>query len=106
MKMKGLYRGSNLLITLLFILVVVLGSIVINDYFGSSSDSVEKTRDAQRISDINDIHQAIRDYYAQNNSYPACLYKADCAKSLEASTFMPNVAIDPLTHIPYSYAAF
>jgi hypothetical protein len=106
MKLKGIYKGSNFLIGLLFILVAVLGAFFLQDYITSSVDSVEKSRDAIRISDIGDIHQAIRDYYTQYGIFPACLYKADCTKSLEATNIMPNVSKDPLSHLPYSYASF
>ncbi len=106
MKLKGIYRSSNLLSALLLVLVVLMAALLLQNYLASSGNSIQKARDAIRISDIGDIHQAIRDHNAQYGVYPACLYKEDCSKSLEASAIMPEVPKDPLTHLKYSYAAF
>jgi hypothetical protein len=106
MKLKTMYRGSTLLTVLLTVLVMLLGGLVINNYIASDANSVEKGRDAIRISDIDQIHQAVKDYYTSNNVYPTCLYKDDCKKSLEGTTIMPTVARDPLTQLKYNYASY
>jgi len=106
MKLKGIYKASNLLTFLLIVLVLILAAALTNNYFSSNSNSVQKARDAVRISDIDNIHNAIRQYYAADGRYPACLYQADCTHSLEAADLLQPMPKDPLTNIEYSYAAF
>jgi len=106
MKLKGIYRPSNLLTGLLLVVIVLLIAMLSISYGDQTTNNAEKSRDATRITDIALIHQAIRDYDTQYKEYPACLYKNDCTKSLEATPIMPTVSTDPLTHLGYSYAAF
>jgi hypothetical protein len=101
---------SRTLVILLSILVLVLGGALIYQHESTTEmqniNSVERARDAIRISDVDQIHQAVRDFHTKYGVYPNCLYKSDCKNSLEGTSIMPKVAKDPLTGTNYSYAAY
>ena len=104
--MKKIYTGSTFLTFALTILVILLSGVLGNQYLAAHQDSKEKARDAVRISDVDQIHQALTDYYNEKGIYPACLYKSVCKDAREGSTVMPTVAKDPLTGLGYSYASY
>ncbi len=106
MKIKDKSRDTNIVTALLVAMVIILSGILLTTYVQQDSDSIEKAHDAIRISDIENIHQAVNDYYVAYGLYPACLYKGDCSHALEDTAIMPSVPVDPVTHLNYSYASF
>jgi hypothetical protein len=92
-------RGVELIIIIL--LAIVLAYVLITDH----RDALAKDRDAVRVSNINQIHYALYQYYDQMGTYPPCLYKTKGCKSLEGSVAMTEVPKDPSTDLPYAYTA-
>ncbi|MEI6327230.1 MAG: hypothetical protein WCO78_03880 [Candidatus Roizmanbacteria bacterium] len=61
-----------------------------------------KTRDKLRVSAVQSLSYAIRDYYRINHAFPATL-ESIAANSVPYGTQNANVNLDPLTNKPYEY---
>ncbi len=88
------------------VLIAILGAWVGAYYYHDGVDTLRKDRDALRLAELNTIQAALVQYAYKYGAYPACLYTTkDCA-SLEGNVGMTVVPRDPLTNLPYSYAAY
>ncbi len=82
-----------------FIFIGILGILVIPILFSilSIGSAREKSRDAKRQSDINQIQYGLRFYYDDNSGkYPFSLNEL-------SPKYLPSTLVDPLTNQPYQY---
>ncbi len=90
-----------ILLTIIAVLSGALLYIILND----QNDDASRDRDITRLSDVSQIRDALEDYQERHGYYPPCLYKKASCTSLEGSSFLPIVPVDPLTNLQYSYSA-
>jgi prepilin-type N-terminal cleavage/methylation domain-containing protein len=111
-KLRRSWRGSTQGFTLIEILVTVSVIAIIFGVIISSSRSIQRSqRDAQRLSDLRVIQQALQNYYADQNYYPQ-----DSGLNLTAGTsfgfgstvYLKKTPKDPIpsTTTPYEYIPY
>lgn len=97
-KEKG-FTVLELLITVA--IIAVLSTVIVT----MTNSARIKGRDSNRVSQIRQIRYALEQYRLTNGQYPQCLYvAAGCGTTLNGTTFMKNVPVDPKTAVPYAYA--
>lgn len=93
-------------LTLIEILIVVaLLMLILMAIFKVFNVDINRTKDAQRKSDLRDIKLAFEDYYNDHQTYPPESFLADC----EGDSLMPylkKVPCDPVTGEPYLYIPY
>jgi hypothetical protein len=100
--MNNMFKKDSIIYLLI---IAALGASLTYVIVADALDAEAKERDAVRISNIEDIHYALYQYFDSVGTYPPCLYKTVGCKSLEGSSAMSEVPKDPATNLPYAYAA-
>ncbi len=88
------------------LIFVLLLSIIGYQQYDTKVRTEMRERDVVRISDLNQVRNALEEYKDENGSFPPCLYKKEGCVSLEGSKSMSVVPHDPLTENQFAYAAF
>lgn len=98
--MKKAERGFTLIELLVVIAIIgILSSVVL----ASLNSARERSRDARRLADLQQIKLAAELYFDTNNAYPADIYDADNGL---APDFIGSVPFDPIgTNVEYAYEA-
>lgn len=87
------------------LLVVSLLLLVLIAAFRSFRGDINRSRDAQRKSDLRDIKLAFEDYHSDHGGYPPEEFLADCGGD-SLQPYLREVPCDPETGLPYLYFAF
>lgn len=65
--LKKAEKGFTIIELLIVIaIIIILAALVLNNFQGAQA----KARDTQRVTDINNIHSKLEEYYNENNYYP------------------------------------
>lgn len=65
--LKKAEKGFTIIELLIVIaIIIILAALVLNNFQGAQA----KARDTQRVTDINNIHSKLEEYYNENNFYP------------------------------------
>ncbi|HSX27290.1 MAG TPA: prepilin-type N-terminal cleavage/methylation domain-containing protein [Patescibacteria group bacterium] len=65
--LKKAQKGFTIIELLIVIaIIIILAGLVLNNFQGAQA----KARDTQRVTDINNIHSKLEEYYNENNYYP------------------------------------
>jgi prepilin-type N-terminal cleavage/methylation domain-containing protein len=117
---KKARQGFTIIELLIVIAIIaILAGLVLNNFRGAQA----KARDTQRVTDVNNIHSKLEEYYNDNNAYPQTFTQATLsgidAQSLvdpDGASVTINAAVadeaaadalaDPDTTDEYLYAAF
>lgn len=95
------------LLVLCAVLVAVLLAVIVYDNYDDQKDNQAKERDAQRVSYISGMSEALRDYALKHGTFPNCLYSKDgCAALEDDAEFTSRVHKDPFTELPFNYASY
>ncbi len=106
------YKKGFTLIELLVVVAII--GVLASAVMSNLSKARMKGRDATRISQLRQIQNALAIYYNINGDYPQCLKNelgTGCPTIPPPTTFLQGAGIittipnDPLTKIPYTYAA-
>ncbi len=82
-KLKKAQSGFTIIELLIVIAIIaILAGLVLNNFQGAQA----KARDTQRVTDLNNIHTKLEEYYGDNNGYP---------NTFTAATF-PGIDADSL----------
>lgn len=82
-KLKKAQTGFTIIELLIVIAIIaILAGLVLNNFQGAQA----KARDTQRVTDVNNIHTKLEEYYGDNNGYP---------NTFTAATF-PGIDADSL----------
>ncbi|MEK7471897.1 MAG: prepilin-type N-terminal cleavage/methylation domain-containing protein [Patescibacteria group bacterium] len=82
-KLKKAQAGFTIIELLIVIAIIaILAGLVLNNFQGAQA----KARDTQRVTDVNNIHTKLEEYYGDNNGYP---------NTFTAATF-PGIDADSL----------
>jgi len=82
--LKKAQQGFTIIELLIVIAIIaILAGLVLNNFQGAQA----KARDTQRVTDINNIHSKLEEYYNENNAYP---------QTFTAATF-PGIDASSLT---------
>jgi len=101
MKVK---QQKGLTLTEVLVVVAIL-MLVLLAIFRVFRVDINRSRDAQRKTDLRDIKLAFEDYYNDNESYPPESFLADCnGPSLQP--YLREVPCDPDTGMPYLYMPY
>ncbi len=93
-------------LTLIEILIVVaLLMLILLALFRVFNVDINRTKDAQRKSDLRDIKLAFEDYYNDHQEYPEEAALADCSGN-SLMPYLSKVPCDPVTGEPYLYIPF
>lgn len=66
-KLKKAQSGFTIIELLIVIAIIaILAGLVLNNFQGAQA----KARDTQRVTDLNNIHSKLEEYYNENNGYP------------------------------------
>ncbi|MBI1857111.1 prepilin-type N-terminal cleavage/methylation domain-containing protein [Candidatus Saccharibacteria bacterium] len=66
--LKKTEKGFTIIELLIVIaIIIILAALVLNNFQGAQA----KARDTQRVTDINNIHSKLEEYYNENNYYPS-----------------------------------
>lgn len=99
-KMKVKKQNGLTLIEILIVIALLL--LILLALFKVFRVDINRTKDAQRKSDLRDIKLAFEDYYNDHQAYPPEEYLLDCGgDSLEP--YLKAVPCDPDTGNPYLY---
>ncbi len=102
-KMKVKQQKGLTLTEILVVVAILL--LVLLAIFRVFRVDINRSRDAQRKTDLRDIKLAFEDYYNDNESYPPEAYLADCdGPSLQP--YLREVPCDPETGKPYLYMPY
>lgn len=97
-RQKGLTLIELLIVVALFLILLIA-------LFRAFGGSLNRTRDAQRKSDLKSIKLAFEDYYNDYQTYPPEEYLADCGgESLKP--YLGSVPCDPILGEPYVYIPY
>ncbi len=79
----------------LLVIIVILGLLaVVAIAVLNPAKQLDRAKDAQRLSDLEQIRNALSTYYNDHNAYPAVL---------PTGVYMENVPLDPDTNKPFPY---
>lgn len=113
-------KGFTIIELLIVIAIIaILAGLVLNNFQGAQA----KARDTQRVTDVNNIHSKLEEYYNENNAYPqtftAATFPGVDAESLNdpdgngvvinaavADATAANAVADPDTTDEYLYIAW
>jgi len=102
-KLKKPYQNGLTLIEILAVLAILL--LIILALFKVFGSNINRTRDAQRKTDLKNIKLAFEDYYNDRQTYPPEEYLSNCnGNSLEP--YLKKVPCDPVTGEPYVYIPY
>ena len=66
-KLKKAQAGFTIIELLIVIAIIaILAGLVLNNFQGAQA----KARDTQRVTDLNNVHTKLEEYYGDNNGYP------------------------------------
>ncbi len=66
-KLKAKQSGFTIIELLIVIAIIaILAGLVLNNFQGAQA----KARDTQRVTDVNNVHTKLEEYYNDNNGYP------------------------------------
>jgi len=72
--LKKAQRGFTIIELLIVIAIIaILAGLVLNNFQGAQA----KARDTQRVTDINNVHSKLEEYYNENGAYPSTIVAAD-----------------------------
>lgn len=99
--LKKAQRGFTIIELLIVIAIIaILAGLVLNNFQGAQA----KARDTQRVTDINNIHSKLEEYYNENGAYPSTIVAADLpgidAESLndpDGNAIVANAAVADAT---------
>lgn len=118
--LKTAQKGFTIIELLIVIAIIaILAGLVLNNFQGAQA----KARDTQRVTDLNNVHSKLEEYYNENNAYPqtftAATFPGIDAASLsdpDGATITINAAVadetaaqavaDPDTADEYLYIAW
>ena len=101
--MKVKQQKGLTLIEILIVMAILM--LVLVAVFKVFKVDINRTRDAERKSDLRDIKLAFEDYYNDNDSYPPQAYLADC-EGASLQPYLRAVPCDPETGKPYLYMPY
>jgi len=90
-------RKSGFTLIELLVVIAIIG-ILSSVVLASLNSARQKSRDANRISDIKQIQLALELYYDSNNNYPVTI-------ATVVPTYLAQIPLDPQSGAAYSYAA-
>lgn len=117
---KKARQGFTIIELLIVIAIIaILAGLVLNNFRGAQA----KARDTQRVTDVNNIHSKLEEYYNDNNAYPSTFTAATLSgidgNSLvdpDGATISINAAVadetaadavtNPTTTVEYLYIPF
>jgi type II secretion system protein G len=104
MKFTKTNKGFTLIELMVVIAIIaILSGIIIT----SLTQSKSKSRDAERVSDLNQIQLALEQYFDRCGQYPADIYSAtpaSCSSGVSFADYISKVPKDPSTGNNYDYA--
>lgn len=72
--LKKAQRGFTIIELLIVIAIIaILAGLVLNNFQGAQA----KARDTQRVTDVNNMHSKLEEYYNENSAYPSTIVAAD-----------------------------
>ncbi len=72
--LKNAQRGFTIIELLIVIAIIaILAGLVLNNFQGAQA----KARDTQRVTDTNNVHSKLEEYYNENGAYPSTVVAAD-----------------------------
>lgn len=72
--LKKAQRGFTIIELLIVIAIIaILAGLVLNNFQGAQA----KARDTQRVTDVNNMHSKLEEYYNENGAYPSTIVAAD-----------------------------
>ncbi len=101
---RSAHRTAGFTIIELLVVITIIG-ILASAVMFSLAGARSRGRDAQRISDVQQIQLALNKYYDAHDRYPATLGTA-ANSALVTEGFLPSLPLDPISRTVYSYAAF
>ncbi|OGH06497.1 MAG: hypothetical protein A2171_01895 [Candidatus Levybacteria bacterium RBG_13_35_9] len=102
LKIKNCQRGFTLIELLIVIAIIgVLSALLMANFVGIR----QRSRDAQRKSDVRQIQSALEFYRSDNGIYPLTAALSSCGVDLSLSgvTYMSKIPCDPSTGADYIY---
>jgi type II secretory pathway pseudopilin PulG len=94
--------GISMIEVLVTVAVLLVVFVAIFRVFGGD---INRSRDAQRKSDLRDIKLAFEDYYNDHNTYPPASALSDCGGAA-LQPYLKEVPCDPQTGSPYIYLPY
>ena len=99
--LKKAQKGFTIIELLIVIaIIIILAALVLNNFQGAQA----KARDTQRVTDVNNVHSKLEEYYNENNYYPntftAATFPGIDAESLKdpkGNTITINAAVADAT---------
>jgi len=96
-KLKKAQAGFTIIELLIVIAIIaILAGLVLNNFQGAQA----KARDTQRVTDVNNIHTKLEEYYGDNNGYPNTFtaatfpgIDADSLKDPKGTTIVLNTVV-------------
>lgn len=90
--LKNAQRGFTIIELLIVIAIIaILAGLVLNNFQGAQA----KARDTQRVTDTNNVHSKLEEYYNENGAYPGDL-DTNAVNSLTAADF-PGIDAESLS---------
>lgn len=72
--LKKAQSGFTIIELLIVIAIIaILAGLVLNNFQGAQA----KARDTQRVTDVNNMHSKLEEYYNENGAYPSTIVAAD-----------------------------
>jgi type IV pilus assembly protein PilE len=104
-KLKSMNQKKGFTLIELLVVIAIIG-ILSSVVLALLNSARIKGRDSSRISTVRQIKYALELYYDKFTLYPTCLVAGgSCTTTLAGSGFISTVPNDPLSGLPYTYAA-